>query len=119
MSKTSVRAIVSALVLAATAAGVAAYRSAPAPAVDTNATAAPSPLSPVWTDAKWPFPIDQWGTGRAFVCKAADCGAEVTLYLRAKLGFCNCTTGVADDEELERVGDLDLVGAGRSAVQDG
>jgi len=119
MSKTSVWAVVSALALVVAATGVVAYRSAPAPAVDTNATAAPSPLSPVWTDAKWPFPIDQWGTGRAFVCKAADCGAEVTLYLRAKLGFCNCTTGVADDEELERVGDLDLVGTGRSAVQDG
>ena len=33
---------------------------------------------PVWTEVKWPFPIDQWGTGRAFACKAADCGAEVT-----------------------------------------
>jgi hypothetical protein len=51
---------------------------------------------PVWTEAKWPFPIDQWGTGRAFNCKAADCGTEVKLYLRAKLGSCNCTTGVAD-----------------------
>jgi hypothetical protein len=34
----------------------------------------------------------------------------VTLYLRAKIGFCNCTTGVADDEELERISDLELVG---------
>ena len=40
---------------------------------------------PVWTEVKWPFPIDQWRTGRAFACKAADCGAEVSLYLRAKL----------------------------------
>ena len=23
--------------------------------------------------------------------------------IRAKIGFCNCTTGVADDEELERL----------------
>jgi len=23
---------------------------------------------PVWTEVKWPFPIDQWGTGRAFAC---------------------------------------------------
>src|SRR3954451_10492094 len=97
MSKTSVWAVVSALALVVAATWVVAYRSAPAPAVDANATAAPAPLAPVWTDAKWPFPIDQWGTGRAFVCKAADCGTEVTLYLRAKLGFCNCTTGVADD----------------------
>jgi hypothetical protein len=63
-----------------------------------------------WTEVAWPFPIDQWGKGKAFRCKAADCGAEVKIYLRAKLGFCNCTTGVADDEDLDRMGDLDLVG---------
>src|ERR1700716_473689 len=77
------------------------------------------PLEPVWTEAKWPFPIDQWGTGRAFNCKPADCGTGVMLYLRAKLGFCNCTTGVADDEELERVGDVDLVDSRSSALGSG
>jgi hypothetical protein len=61
-----------------------------------------------WTEVKWPFPIDQWGTGRAFQCGAKDCGAEIKLYLRPKLGFCNCTTGVSDDTELDRVGDLEL-----------
>ena len=45
-----------------------------------------SVVRPVWTEVKWPFPIDQWGTGRAFACKAADCGSEVRLYVRAKLG---------------------------------
>jgi hypothetical protein len=45
--------------------------------------AAASPRSPVWTEVQWPFPIDQWGKGKAFRCKAADCGAEVKLYLRA------------------------------------
>ena len=34
----------------------------------------------------------------------------MNLYLRAKLGFCNCTTGVADDDELDRMSDFDLVG---------
>ena len=34
----------------------------------------------------------------------------MTLYLRAKVGFCNCTTGIAEDEEIDRVGDLSLVG---------
>jgi hypothetical protein len=76
-------------------------------------------IRPVWTDAQWPFPIDQWGTGKAFTCTAADCGAAVTLYLRAKIGFCNCTTGVADDEELERISDLDLVGRPHSASAPG
>jgi hypothetical protein len=44
------------------------------------------------------------------VCKAADCGAELTLYLRAKLGACNCTTGIADDADLDCMRDFDLVG---------
>jgi len=65
--------------------------------------------SAAWTEIKWPFPLDQWGVGRAFRCRAADCGAEIELYLRAKLGFCNCSTGVSDDAELDRVGDLELL----------
>jgi hypothetical protein len=71
---------------------------------------------PVWAEAKWPFPIDQWGTGRAFACKAADCGTEVQLYLRAKLGSCNCTTGVADDADIDRMSDFDLFGGDVSPV---
>ncbi len=74
---------------------------------------------PVWTEGAWPFPVDQWGRGWAFQCKAADCGTDVDLYLRPKIGFCNCQTGVADDEELDRVGDLDLVGSGGSAGETG
>jgi hypothetical protein len=65
---------------------------------------------PVWNEVQWPFATDQWGTGRAFQCKAPHCGAELKIYLRAKLGSCNCATGVADDDELDRMGDLDLVG---------
>jgi hypothetical protein len=74
---------------------------------------------PVWTEGTWPFAIDQWGQGWAYQCKAADCGIEVNLYLRPKIGFCNCQTGVADDEELDRVSDLDLVGSERSALGPG
>jgi hypothetical protein len=72
-------------------------------------------VHPAWTEVKWPFPIDQWGLGRAFHCQADDCGVEVDLYLRAKIGFCNCSTGVSDDEELERVSDVELLGAKFSA----
>src|SRR3954469_11183221 len=61
-----------------------------------------------WTEVKWPFPLDQWGIGRAFRCSAAQCGVEVNVYLRPKIGFCNCATGVSDDAELDRVGDLEL-----------
>jgi len=67
-------------------------------------------LQPSWTELPWPFPMDQWGKGKAFQCKAADCGAEVTVYIRAKIGFCNCAAGVADDEELDRISDFDLMG---------
>lgn len=79
----------------------------------------PSEIHPVWTAAKWPFPIDQWGTGTAFRCQAGDCGTQLDLYLRPKIGFCNCTTGVADDQELERVADLDLFGDRRAALAAG
>jgi hypothetical protein len=72
--------------------------------------AAATPPRPVWTEVTWPFPMDQWGKGKAFQCKPADCGTEIKLYLRAKLGSCNCTTGIADDAELDRMSDFDLVG---------
>jgi hypothetical protein len=81
---------------------------APRPAY--NVTGDASDARPLWVETKWPFPMDQWGTGRAFACKAAECGGEVKLYLRAKLGSCNCTTGVADDADLDRMSDFDLVG---------
>jgi hypothetical protein len=63
----------------------------------------------VWTEVQWPFRMDEWGLGRAFVCKAADCGSDMALYLRAKVGFCSCTTGVTDDDDLDRVADLTLL----------
>jgi hypothetical protein len=81
-----------------------------------NDGAVASPRRPVWTEVQWPFPMDQWGKGKAFRCTAADCGAEIKLYLRAKLGSCNCTTGVADDDELDRMSDFDLVGGEASPL---
>ena len=74
---------------------------------------------PAWTEVTWPFPIDEWGTGKAFRCRAADCGTEVNVYVRAKLGFCNCTTGVADDAELERLSDFNLIGGKVAALDPG
>jgi hypothetical protein len=53
--------------------------------------------------------MDQWGVGRSFVCAAADCGARIAVQIRPKIGFCNCSTGIADDTELERVADTDMV----------
>lgn len=74
---------------------------------------------PVWTEVQWSFPMDQWGRGRAFRCNPDDCSTEVNIYLRAKLGACNCTAGVADDGELDRMGDVDLVGGEVSPLGDG
>ena len=74
-----------------------------------RAPANPSTVQPLWTEVKWPFLLDQWGIGRAFVCRPADCGAEIDVYVRPKIGFCNCSTGVSDAAELERVGDTELV----------
>jgi len=80
---------------------------------------AASAKAPSWNEVSWPFPMDQWGKGKAFVCKAAECGAEVTVYIRAKIGFCNCTTGVADDAELDRISDFDLFENRLSALGSG
>jgi hypothetical protein len=77
-----------------------------ATALRSDRPAATSPA--VWNEVAWPFPIDQWGKGKAFRCIAADCGTEVSVYIRPKIGCCNCSTGVADDEELDRISDFDL-----------
>jgi hypothetical protein len=112
MSKRIATAAVAVLVAA-----IGGYFLAAKPSTDAPRMSAHGP--PVWTEAAWPFPIDQWGEGWAYQCKAADCGIDVNLYLRPKIGFCNCQTGVADDEELDRVGDIDLIGSGRSALGPG
>jgi hypothetical protein len=82
----------------------------------TSKSAAPTRTgTPAFTEVKWPFPMDQWGLGKAYRCGPEDCGAEVNVYIRAKIGFCNCQTGVSDDAELERVGDVELFGQQFSA----
>jgi len=86
-----------------TLAGFMAVSGLPAPADRTA-------LRPVWTETKWPFLLDQWGIGKAFVCAPADCGAEIDVYVRPKIGFCNCSTGVSDDNELDRLSDFNLMG---------
>jgi hypothetical protein len=86
---------------------------------DIASSAPTGSQQPQWVEVKWPFPLDQWGMGRAFRCSAANCGAEVNLYLRPKIGFCNCTDGVYDDNELDRVGDLELIAPQFSGLADG
>jgi hypothetical protein len=68
-----------------------------------------APTSGEWQEIAWPFPRDGWPAGKAFRCGAAGCGGEVEVYVRPKIGFCNCDVGVADDDEVDRVADLDLI----------
>jgi len=105
-------AFAAALAIIAAIGGYAALRAAQAPQRVATGN------RPVWTEVGWPLPVDQWGGGRAFRCNAADCGSEVNLYLRAKIGFCNCTSEI-DDEEIDRVGDVDLVGGESAALGPG
>lgn len=65
---------------------------------------------PTWIEVSWPFAPDIWGRGKAFRCSSTDCGSEINVYVRPKIGFCNCMAGVSDDAELERLGDLPLLG---------
>jgi hypothetical protein len=62
----------------------------------------PWPTRAAWREIAWPFPRDGWPAGRAFRCDEAGCGADIELYVRPKLGFCNCESGVADDDEVDR-----------------
>ena len=77
--------------------------------LQTVGVAPADPAHSTWIETKWPFLMDQWGEGKAFQCKAVDCGAELYLYIRAKIGFCSSATGVADDGELERLSDFDFI----------
>ncbi len=64
-----------------------------------------------WREIAWPFPRDGWPAGRAFRCAPEACGDEIEVYVRLKAGFCNCDSGVADDDEVDRVADLDMISA--------
>ncbi|MET3905832.1 hypothetical protein ABID59_000153 [Bradyrhizobium sp. S3.3.6] len=60
-----------------------------------------------WQEVAWPYPRDGWPVGRAFRCDG--CAEPIELYVRPKIGFCNSDSGVADDDEVDRVADLDLI----------
>jgi hypothetical protein len=65
---------------------------------------------PHWREIAWPMPRDGWPAGRAFRCVEEACG-DTEVDVRPKLGFCNCDSGVADDDEVDRVADIDLISA--------
>jgi hypothetical protein len=89
-----------------TLSGVAAYQHARS---STEIAGTGASGKAAWHEIAWPFPRDGWPAGRAFRCDAAACGEAVELYVRPKIGFCNCDSGVADDDEVDRVADLDLI----------
>lgn len=72
-----------------------------------------------WQEIAWPFPRDAWPAGRAFRCGSSDCGGAVEVYVRPKLGFCNCRDGVTSDEEVDAVSDLDMISPQFSSAQAG
>ncbi len=72
-----------------------------------------------WREIAWPFPRDGWPAGRAFRCDPALCGEGIEVYVRPKIGFCNCDSGVADDDEVDRVADLDLISERFVALEPG
>ena len=100
-------ATIAAVAIALGVSGVGAYQLAPSPAEEAAR----------WREIAWPFPRDGWPAGRAFRCDGPCAGAE--LYVRAKRGFCNCDRGVADDDEVDRVADIDLISPRFAAVAPG
>src|SRR5258707_7894719 len=78
-------------------------------ALSASSVSRPPPPVERWHQIAWPFPRDGWPAGRAFQCAGELCGDDVELYMRPKAGFCNCDSGVADDGEVDRVTDLDLI----------
>ncbi len=68
-----------------------------------------SSLQSDWREITWSFPVDAWPAGRAFHCNSLKCGSDIDLYVRPKIGFCDCYRGVADDDEIDRVGDLVMI----------
>ena len=69
----------------------------------------PSGGAVAWTESVWNLPLDNWGQGRVWQTSGAD-GTAVSLFARTKTGFCNCFNGIADDTEIDRIGDVDLHG---------
>ena len=94
------RGLVIATAVVALGAGVAAYEQAASRQEGQEAD---------WREIAWPFPRDGWPAGKAFRCGVAACGRDIEVYVRPKIGFCNCDRGVADDDEVDRVADLDLM----------
>ena len=85
-----------------------------------------SALPEGWRPVDWPLIKDQFDAGLALECLGSGCANFSAVTVRAKIGFCNCVSGVSDDDELERIGDAGAIseayvplGAGQETVVDG
>ena len=89
-------------------------------AVAAHLVTQPSPghAQVAWAESSWDMPLDNWGEGRAWRATAPD-GAQLRLFARTKSGFCNCFSGIANDDEIDRIGDVDLHGDDFSPVAPG
>ena len=77
---------------------------------DTGTAPRAQSLQPArWRESPWPFPRDAWPAGKAFQCDGPACGGDAVLSVRVKLGFCSCTGGVRDDDEVDNVADVDMI----------
>ena len=55
-------------------------------------------------------PSRWWGKAKRSGARRPIAEPRWHLHIRAKLSFCNCTTGVSDDDELNRLSDFSLIG---------
>src|SRR5258708_30609465 len=99
-------AIVTVVVLVAAAGGFATFRGA-TPLDGHHDSSDPS----AWTEVAWPFPLDQWGSGKAFKCKPADRGREANPHLRAPLRFSHFATAPSNAQDLDPTSDVQRSGA--------
>ena len=79
-------------------------------AADLTAGKIPEAEPVAWTEIDWPFLLDQWGTGHAFACRDTKCAPRDRLLIRVKSGFCNCDSGIEDDDEIDRLTDFEFLG---------
>lgn len=75
----------------------------------SSALAVRQRAAPGWQEIAWPFGRDAWPAGRAFRCDDQACGGRQEVYIRPKVGLCNCSAGVTGDAEVDAVSDIDLV----------